>query len=165
MQILDKITPNLWYDGKAEEAAEFYVSLFPNSRIESVQRAAADNPSSSQGDVLIVEFTLAGRRFVGINGSPAFAFSEAVSFQILCEDQAEVDRYWEAFTGDGGIPGRCGWCKDKFGLSWQVTPRRLFELLSLPDRAAAARTMQAMLQMSRIDISALERAANSPAAN
>lgn len=154
-----QITPNLWFDGTAEQAAAFYVGLFPDSRIESVLRSPADNPSTPQGAVLAVEFTLNGQPFVGINGGPAFRFNEAVSFAIDCEDQAEVDRYWQALTAEGGGPGRCGWCSDRFGLSWQVTPRRLRELLAAEDPEAAGRAMQAMLGMGRIDIAALEAAA------
>lgn len=156
---MDKITPNLWFDNNAEEAAEFYIGLFPDSRIVSVHRAAADNPSTRKDAVLVVEFMLAGRRYVGINGGPQFPFTEAVSFQIDCADQAEVDHYWDMLTADGGAPGPCGWCKDRFGLSWQVVPGRLQELLSSPDRDAAGRAMQAMMKMGKLDIAALERAA------
>jgi len=155
----EKITPHLWFDGNAEEAAEFYVSLFPDSRIDAVHRSAGDNPSTKKGDVLVVQFTLAGRPYAGINGGPQFSFTEAVSLQIDCADQAEVDRYWNALTADGGAESMCGWCKDRFGLSWQVVPRRLMELLASPDRAAAERTMQAMLPMKKLDVAALEAAA------
>lgn len=153
------ITPTLWFDGKAEEAARFYASFFPDSRIDAVHRAAADNPSTKKGDVLLVEFTLAGRGFTGLNGGPLFPFTEAVSFQIDCADQAEVDRYWNALTADGGSEGPCGWCKDRFGLSWQVVPKRLKALLGSPDKAAAERAMQAMLKMHKLDVAALEAAA------
>ena len=155
-----KITPCLWFDGNAEEAARFYIDLFPDSRIDSVLRSPADNPAMAKGDVLMVAFTLAGRPFTGLNGGPEFHFTEAVSFQIDCADQAEVDRYWNALIADGGSESQCGWCKDRFGLSWQVVPRRLLELFSSPDRAAAERAMEAMLGMKKLDIAALEAAAN-----
>lgn len=156
---MDKITPWLWFDGDAEEAANFYIGLFPDSRIDSVSRAPSDNPSTKKGDVLTVEFTLAGRRFAGLNGGSAFTFNEAVSLQIDCEDQAEVDRYWDALTADGGSESQCGWCKDRYGLSWQVVPRRLLELMKSPDQAVAERAMQAMMTMTRIDVAALEATA------
>lgn len=155
----NKITSCLWFDGNAEEAARFYVDLFPDSRIDAVQRSPADNPSMAKGGVLLVSFTLAGRPFTGLNGGPAFHFTEAVSFQIDCADQAEVDRYWNALIADGGSESQCGWCKDRFGLSWQVIPRRLPELFASPDRAAAQRAMEAMLQMKKLDIAVLEAAA------
>lgn len=139
---MKSITPNLWFDNNAEEAAEFYTRLFPNSRIEKVLHSPADNPSVKKADVITVDFTLNGQRFVGINGGPAFKFTEAVSFSIDCEDQAEVDRYWGALTADGGSESMCGWCKDRFGLSWQVVPRRLIELLSSDDTEANKRAME-----------------------
>ena len=157
---MDKITITLWFDGVAEQAAAFYVGLFPNSRIDAIHRSPADNPSTEKGAVLVVEFTLDGRAFTALNGGPHFKFTEAVSLVIDCVDQAEVDRYWQALIADGGSPSQCGWCKDRFGLSWQVTPRRLKELLAQPDRAAAERAMQAMMQMAKIDISKLEAASN-----
>jgi predicted 3-demethylubiquinone-9 3-methyltransferase (glyoxalase superfamily) len=156
---MDKITVNMWFDGKAEEAANFYVSLFPDSRIDAVHRSPADNPSTPKGAVLMVYFTLAGRRFAGINGGPQFPFTEAMSLEIDCADQAEVDRYWNALIAEGGRPSQCGWCKDRYGMSWQVVPRRLGELLSQPDRDAAERAMKAMLTMSKLDVAALEAAA------
>jgi predicted 3-demethylubiquinone-9 3-methyltransferase (glyoxalase superfamily) len=154
----DKIAPCLWFDGLAEEAARFYVSLLPNSRVDAVHRAPADYPSGRKGDVLTVEFTLAGRPFVGLNGGPHFTFNEAVSFQIYCEDQAEVDRLTRALSA---VPEaeQCGWVKDRFGLSWQIVPRRLLALMTDRDPAKAERTMQAMMTMKRIDIAAIERAA------
>ena len=155
---MDSITPNLWFDGNAEEAAEFYVSLFPDSRIDKIVRSPADNPSTAKGEVVVVEFTLAGRAFTGINGGPQYNFTEAVSFANECDDQAELDRYWQALTEDGGSTGQCGWCKDRFGLSWQVTPKRLRELLDSPYRQAAERTMLAMLDMVKIETDELERA-------
>jgi predicted 3-demethylubiquinone-9 3-methyltransferase (glyoxalase superfamily) len=155
---MDKIVPCLWYDGQAEEAAAFYVSLFPDSRVDAVHRSPADYPSGSDGDVLTVEFTLAGRRYLALNGGPEFHFTEALSLQIDCDDQAEVDRIWDAIIGNGGEASRCGWIKDRWGLSWQVTPRRLPEMLSSTDRAAARRAMQAMMTMVKIDLPALEKA-------
>ena len=152
------ITPCLWFDGKAEEAAEFYVSVFPDSRVDKVDRSAAETPSGPKGMVLTVEFTLSGQPFVGLNGGPDFQFNEAISFMVDCADQAEVDHYWEALTAGGGQPGPCGWLKDRFGVSWQVIPRRLNELVGGPDAAAAERAMTAMLEMSKIDVAELERA-------
>lgn len=156
---MDRISPCLWFDGLAEEAAHFYTSLFPNSRVVSVNRAAGDTPSGPKGSVLTVEFTLGGRSFIALNGGPDFTFSEAISLSIDCEDQAEVDRYWDALIADGGEPSVCGWLKDRFGLSWQVVPRRLSELLASTDRDAAERALKAMLNMRKIEIAELERAA------
>ncbi|HVL01080.1 MAG TPA: VOC family protein [Dongiaceae bacterium] len=155
---MDKITVNLWFNYNAEEAAQFYVSLFPDSRIDAVHRSASDNPSTKKGDVLIVQFTLMGRAYTGVNGGPQFPFTEAISLEINCNDQAEVDHYWNRLIADGGSPVQCGWCRDKFGLSWQVVPKRLGELLSSPDRQAAERVMLAMLQMVKLDVAALEAA-------
>ena len=155
---MPNITPYLWFDQNAEEAATFYTSIFPNSRIDKVVKAASDTPSNKKGDVITVEFTLDGSRFVGLNGGPDFHFDEAVSFMIECEDQAEVDRYWDALLADGGEPSVCGWLKDRFGLSWQVTPRRLLEMTESDDRPAAERAMQAMLEMTKIDSAKLEEA-------
>ena len=156
----DKIAPCLLFDGHAQEAAEFYASLLPDSRIDAIHRAPADFPSGKKGDVLTVEFTLAGRKFVGLNGGPHFTFNEAVSFQIYCEDQAEVDRLTSALSA---VPEaeQCGWVKDKFGLSWQIVPKRLLALMTDPDAAKARRAMEAMLTMKRIDIAAVERAVTS----
>lgn len=153
-----KVTPCLWFDGDAEQAAKFYTSLLPHSQIDHVQRAPADYPSGKAGDVLVVEFTLAGQRFTALNGGPHFKFNEAISFQIDCADQAEVDRLTDALSA---VPQaeQCGWVKDRFGVSWQLVPRRLTELMSDPDRGRAKRAMEAMLQMKRIDIAAVERAA------
>jgi len=152
------ITPCLWFDGKAEEAAEFYASVFPDSRVDKVDRSAAETPSGPKGMVLTVELTLSGQPFVGLNGGPDFQFNEAISFMVDCADQAEVDHYWEALTAGGGQPGPCGWLKDRFGVSWQVIPRRLDELLRSSDAAAAERAMTAMLEMSKIDVAELEQA-------
>ena len=155
---MSKIAPCLWFDGRAEEAAAFYVSLLPDSRIDRVVRSPADNPGTPAGAVLVVDFTLAGQRFVGLNGGPQLPFTEAVSFVIDCEDQAEVDRLWDALTADGGSPVQCGWLKDRFGLSWQIVPKALPDLLSSPDRERAGRAMQAMLQMKKIDTGRLYKA-------
>jgi predicted 3-demethylubiquinone-9 3-methyltransferase (glyoxalase superfamily) len=155
---VSEITPCLWFDGRAEEAAEFYVSLFPDSRVDQVSRSPADNPSTASGEVLLVLFTLSGRPFMGVNGGPQFPFTEAVSFHVDCEDQAEVDRYWEALVEGGGEPGQCGWLKDRFGVSWQVVPREMGKLLGGPDPAGAARAMRAMLGMQRLDVARLRAA-------
>jgi predicted 3-demethylubiquinone-9 3-methyltransferase (glyoxalase superfamily) len=153
------IIPCLWFDGQAEEAARFYVSVFPNSRVLSVNPAPEGTPDGSAGDALTVEFELDGVRFTGLNGGPHFHFSEAISFQIDTADQAETDRYWDALLADGGEESVCGWLKDRFGLSWQVVPRRLQELMTDADPGRSSRAMKAMLQMRRIDIAAIEAAA------
>ena len=155
---MSKIIPCLWFDGRAEEAAKLYTSLIPGSRIDKVMRSPSDNPSTPEGAVLTVDFTLAGQPFMGLNGGPQFPFTEAVSFTINCEDQAEVDRYWNALTADGGAPSQCGWLKDKFGLSWQIVPKQLMEMMSSSDRDAARRAMQAMMKMTKLDIAELHRA-------
>ncbi len=155
-----KITPCLWFDGKAEEAAEFYVTLLPDSHVNEVWRSPADTPSGPAGTVLTVDFTLAGQQFQGLNGGPEFSFNEAVSFVIDCEDQAEVDRLWDALIAEGGEPGPCGWLKDRFGLSWQIVPRELNEMMDDPDQDRARRAMEAMLQMGKIEVDALRRAAD-----
>jgi len=162
---MSKVTPCLWFDGNAEEAANFYVSLLRDSRIDNVSRSPADNPSTPAGAVLTVDFTVAGQRFQGLNGGPDFTFSEAISFVIDCEDQAEVDRLWAVLTEGGGSPGPCGWLKDRFGLSWQIVPRQLVEMLADPDQERAGRAMKAMLQMSKIDVAALRRAFDGEAAS
>jgi 2-polyprenyl-6-hydroxyphenyl methylase/3-demethylubiquinone-9 3-methyltransferase len=155
-----KITPMLWFDMKAEEAASFYVSLLPDSRINNVVRAPSDNPSGAEGTAMVVDFTLAGQKYAALNGGPQFTPNESVSFQILTDDQAETDRLWNAIVGDGGRESMCGWCKDKWGFSWQITPRRLMELMSGNDPDRARRASEAMLSMRKIDIAALEAAAN-----
>jgi predicted 3-demethylubiquinone-9 3-methyltransferase (glyoxalase superfamily) len=152
------ITPNLWFDGRAEEAALFYTSIFPDSQIDHLARSPADNPSTKTGEVLLVTFTLSGQRLVGINGGPQFPFTEAVSFQIDCGDQSEVDHYWGALVEGGGEHGQCGWLKDRFGLSWQVVPREMADYLGGPDPAGAARAMEAMLAMQRLDVGKLREA-------
>ncbi|HYJ29187.1 MAG TPA: VOC family protein [Allosphingosinicella sp.] len=155
---MQKIVPCLWYDGDAEEAAAFYATLFPDSRIDRVVRSPADNPSMKKGGVLVVDFTLDGQKYTGLNGGPQFPFTEAVSFQVHCDDQAEVDRLWDAIEGNGGKPSACGWISDRWGLSWQITPRELLEMISSEDRAAAERAMQAMLEMVKLDLPTLRRA-------
>jgi predicted 3-demethylubiquinone-9 3-methyltransferase (glyoxalase superfamily) len=157
---MDRPYPCLWFDGVAEEAAAFYVSLFPDSRIDQVWRSPADTPSGPAGMVLTVDLTIRGQRFQALNGGPRFHFDEAVSFVVECDDQAEVDRLWEAIATAGGQPGPCGWIKDQFGLSSQVVPRRLNELLGGPDQDRAGRVMSAMLQMGKIEVVELERAAS-----
>jgi predicted 3-demethylubiquinone-9 3-methyltransferase (glyoxalase superfamily) len=153
-----KVVPNLWFDSEAEEAAAFYTSLFKNSRIVSVTHYPEGAPRPA-GMVMTVEFELDGQRFVGINGGPEFKFDEAVSLQIQCEDQEEVDYFWERLA-EGGEHGPCGWLKDKYGLSWQVTPAGMDELFSDADPERAKRAMEAMLKMSKLDIAELRRAAD-----
>lgn len=154
----DKIITNIWYDiGQAQEAAEFYVSLLPDSRIDAITVNPADNPSMKAGGVLCVEFTLAGGRYLALNGGPMFPQTEAMSLMIETEDQAETDRLWNAFIDNGGTESQCGWLKDKWGVSWQITPKRLNALMKDPVRGKAA--MEAMLKMKKIDIAALDAAA------
>ncbi len=153
-----KIVPNLWFDTEAEEAANFYLSVFENSRIVSVAHYTEAGPREA-GTVMTVEFELNGQRFVGINGGPEFKFDEAVSFQITCEDQDEVDYYWEKLT-DGGEESQCGWLKDRFGLSWQVVPAGMEEVFGDPDPERAKRAMAAMLKMRKLDVAELRRAAD-----
>lgn len=156
---MPKITPTIWFNGGVEEAGEFYASLLPDSRVEEVNRSPVETPSGPKGQVLTVIVTIAGQRFCLLNGGPIFPQTEAVSFMIETEDQAETDRLWDAITGNGGQESVCGWCKDKWGVSWQVTPKRLLELTTDPDQEKASRAMSAMMQMKRIDIAAVERAA------
>ncbi len=156
---MQKVTPCLWFDGQAEQAANYYVSLLPDSRIDRVLRSPVETPSGPADMVLLVEFTLAGNKFTGLNGGPQFPFTEAVSFQITCEDQAEVDRLWDALSA-GGSTSACSWLKDRWGLSWQIVPRRLLELLNDPDPDRARRSMSAMMQMTKIIIADLEQAAD-----
>ena len=155
---MSKIAPCLWFNGDAEEAANFYVSLLPDSRIEHVQKNVMDSPGGKAGSVLIVEFTLAGQRFQALNGGSRFEYTHAISFSIDCADQAEVDRLWDALT-EGGEPVACGWVKDRYGVSWQVVPSMLPKLLADPDKAKAQRVMQAMMDMVKLDIAGLEAAA------
>jgi 2-polyprenyl-6-hydroxyphenyl methylase/3-demethylubiquinone-9 3-methyltransferase len=148
----------LWYDGTALDAATFYARTFPDSSVGAVHRAPGDYPSGHEGDVLTVEFTVMGIPCIGLNGGPAFQHSEAFSFQVLTEDQAETDRLWDAIVGNGGQESACGWCKDKWGLSWQITPRVLMEAIADPDRKAARRAFEAMMEMKKIDVAAIEAA-------
>jgi predicted 3-demethylubiquinone-9 3-methyltransferase (glyoxalase superfamily) len=154
---MQKITPWLWFDTEGEEAARFYTSVFPNSKVGEITRYGSAGPRP-EGTVMTVGFVLDGHEFVALNGGPEFGFTEAVSFQVLCEDQDEVDRYWDALS-EGGEEGPCGWLKDRFGLSWQIVPTALYELLSDPDREQAQRVMEAMLGMSKIEVDELEQAA------
>ena len=156
---MDKLTTVLWFDkNQAREAAEFYAATFPDSHVGRVQHSPGDSPGSKAGDVLVVEFTVAGIPCIGLNGGAAFKHSEAFSFQIATEDQEETDRYWNAIVGNGGQESECGWCKDKWGISWQITPVVLTEAYTGPDRAAAKRAFDAMMQMKKIDVAAIEAA-------
>jgi 2-polyprenyl-6-hydroxyphenyl methylase/3-demethylubiquinone-9 3-methyltransferase len=153
-----KNTICLWYDGTALQAAQFYAETFPDTSVGAVHRAPGDYPSGKLGDVLTVEFTVMGIHCLGINGGPMFKHSEAFSFQVATDSQAETDRLWEAIVSHGGQESACGWCKDKWGLSWQITPRALTTAITDPDRAAAGRAFQAMMGMKKIDIAAIEAA-------
>ncbi|MDQ8037436.1 MAG: VOC family protein [Pedobacter sp.] len=153
-----KNTICLWYDGGAEDAARFYAATFPDSYISAVNHAPGDYPSGKQGDVLTVEFTVLGIPCLGLNGGPAFKHSEAFSFQVATVDQEETDRYWHAIVSNGGEESACGWCKDKWGLSWQITPIALIEAIADPDPAAAKRAFEAMMEMGKIDIAIIEAA-------
>ena len=161
----NKLTNCLWFDGTAREAAEFYAATFPDSVVRAVHRAPGDYPSGKQGDVLTVEFTVLGMPFMGLNGGPQFKFDEAVSFQVSTEDQAETDRYWNAIVGNGGATSECGWCKDKWGFSWQITPRVLLEGNSSPDPAVAKRVFAAMMTMRKIDVARIEAAVKGESAD
>ncbi len=156
---MQKITPCLWFDTQAEQAASFYVSLFEDSEVTGVTRYTEVGPGPA-GEVKLAFFTLAGQEYTAVNGGPQFPFTEAVSFSVSCKDQVEVDRLWSQLTEGGGEEGQCGWLKDRFGLSWQIIPERMGELLSDPDPDRSQRAMQAMLQMSKIDVKVLEDAAN-----
>ena len=153
----------LWYEKDAEEAARFYAHTFPDSRVDAVHRAPADYPSGRKGDVLTVQFTVLGIPCLGLNGGPMFRHSEAFSFQVATQDQAETDRYWNAIVGNGGQESACGWCKDKWGISWQITPVALTRAVAGPDAAAAERAFKAMMTMRKIDIAAIEAAVRQPA--
>jgi predicted 3-demethylubiquinone-9 3-methyltransferase (glyoxalase superfamily) len=154
---MSKIAPCLWFDGEAEEAANFYVSLLPGSRIDHIQKNVVDSPSGKTGSVLVVEFTLAGQRYLALNGGMRFEYTHAISFQVDCADQAEVDRLWDALS-DGGSIEQCGWLKDRYGVSWQIVPTVLVKMLRDPDPAKAQRVMRSMLQMVKLDIAGLEAA-------
>jgi predicted 3-demethylubiquinone-9 3-methyltransferase (glyoxalase superfamily) len=157
-----KIAPCLWFDGNAEEAVNYYVSIFSDSKIDHVMRWGegwGEHGAGKQGKVLAINFTIEGRAFKALNGGPHFKFNEAVSFFVECKDQAEVDMFWDKLTADGGTPSQCGWLKDKFGLSWQIVPVKLMALMTDLDAAKATRVTQAMLKMQKIDVATLEKAA------
>jgi predicted 3-demethylubiquinone-9 3-methyltransferase (glyoxalase superfamily) len=155
---MSKNTVCLWYDGDAVNAARFYAETFPDSSVGRIHRSPGDYPDGKQGDVLLVEFTVAGIPCIGLNGGPLFKHSEAFSFQIATDDQAETDRLWNAIIGNGGQASECGWCKDRWGLSWQITPRALIDAIADPDPAAAKRAFDAMMTMGKIDIATIEAA-------
>ena len=154
----DKIIPCLWFDGDAEAATAFYVSLLPDSRITAVNRSPVDTPSGPEGSVLTVQFVLAGREYLALNGGPNFRFTEAVSFMVMTEDQAETDRLWDALLADGGSENACGWLKDRYGLSWQITPTIFQEMEASTDRPAVERYMAALMKMKKLDIARLRQA-------
>ena len=158
MSGVPKNTICLWYEGGAEEAARFYAATFPDSKVGTVTRAPADYPSGKAGDAITVTFTVMGIPCFGLNGGPSYKHSEAFSFQVATEDQEETDRYWNAIVGNGGQESRCGWCKDKWGISWQITPRALTQAMTDTDRAAAKRVFEAMMKMGKIDIATIEAA-------
>lgn len=160
-----KIQPCLWFNKNAEEAARFYAETFPGSRIDSIERAPGDYPSGKAGDVLVIQATILGMPFMLLNGGPEFTFDEAVSFQVETEDQEETDRYWNAITRNGGEESVCGWCKDRFGLSWQITPKRLTQLMAVKDPAKSKAAFDAMMTMKKIDIAALDAAVEGVAAD
>ena len=152
------ISPCLWFDDRAEEAAEFYTSIFPDSRIDQVLRSSIDTPGARAGDVIVVDFTLAGQKHQALNGGPHDEFNDAISLSVTCKDQAEVDRLWDALTEGGGRPVQCGWLKDKFGVSWQIVPEPLARMMNDKDTAKSKRVMEAMMQMVKLDVDTLERA-------
>ena len=156
--MIPKNTLCLWYDRDALEAATFYAATFPDSTVGAIHRAPGEFPSGEEGDVLTVDFTVFGMPCMGLNGGPAFKHSEAFSFQVATDDQEETDRYWNAIVGNGGQESECGWCKDKWGLSWQITPRVLTEAFNSPDRAVAKRAFDAMMTMRKIDVATIEAA-------
>lgn len=156
---MNKMKTCLWFDhGQAREAAEFYASVFPNSKVGKSHASASDNPSTKEGEELTVEFTVLGQEFIGLNGGSNFKPNFAVSFMVMTENQEETDRYWDAIVGSGGEESQCGWCKDRWGFAWQITPRILLDATTDPDREAAKRAMEAMMKMKKIDIAAIEAA-------
>ena len=155
---LDKITPHLWYTKEAKEAARFYTSIFPESRIDRITPMPVDSPSGPAGSVDVVEFQLFGQSFMAISAGPLDPFNHAISFMVQCEDQAEIDRYWDGLLAGGGSPEQCGWLKDRFGVSWQVAPRVLGDMIADPDRARAQRAAAAMMKMVKFDLGALKAA-------
>jgi predicted 3-demethylubiquinone-9 3-methyltransferase (glyoxalase superfamily) len=157
------ISPCLWFDGRAEEAAEFYASIFPDARIDHVWKSTIDTPGAKEGDVLLVEFTIAGQSYQALNGGPHDPFNDAISLSVRFKDQAEVDRYWETLTADGGEPVQCGWLRDKFGVRWQIVPDVLMEMMKDPHPARSKRVMAAMMEMVKLDVARLKEAYNQEA--
>ena len=158
MAATQKISPCLWFNGCAEEAARFYTTIFPDSRVDHVQRSPIDYPGGKVGDVILVEFTLVGQHYQALNGGPHETFNDAISLSVMCKDQAEVNRYWDALTADGGKAVMCGWLKDKYGVSWQIVPEAMMAMMRDKDRAKSKRAMDAMCQMVKLDVAALRRA-------
>jgi predicted 3-demethylubiquinone-9 3-methyltransferase (glyoxalase superfamily) len=165
MAQISTIVPCLWFDGRALEAAEFYVSLFPDSHIDRILRSSIDTPGAKTGDSLLIEFTLAGKQYQALNGGPHHPFNDAISLSVLCGDQTEVDRLWDALIADGGKPIQCSWLKDKFGVAWQIVPEALPRMLHDKDSVKAKRVMEAMIQMVKIDVASLQAAYNGTVAS